>query len=454
MPTQKLDAIRVFLIPRFSYLMQNSSPRVEDLAEFDRAIKFAVKKICRIPLHGGALPYIYSPITKGGLGIPCVTDEYMLYSIVTVYKSLINTDPRMQNFGIERLKRLVQMWSGLDPTPNICGDYLSHRTPVDLDPMYITKYTYMGNISRYRNAVTNLGKLGLKIDAQFSDTFEISLKVTTLDQKLLNFDKNYKGKIFSCLRNIITENYFVQLTENYPNQGRMMKDVAESKYTNQYVRDGRYINSSSFRFVHRARLNLLPIGGTPMGRHLKIAEKCRRCWKEIETLSHILGQCPSNEGLVTQRHNEVLEQIWESCQKIKRDKNVQILKEPLLKTDYGNFQPDLIKIDEQKKTVVIFDLIISSHIAKAFEIKREKYANLAIFYSNKGYTANVMPIVIGQLGTWTIASEPSLEELGFTSQRQTTVIRKMIFTTLNHSKNIYATHLFLPNIHNLKVIKK
>uniref|UniRef100_A0AC34G6P6 Uncharacterized protein n=1 Tax=Panagrolaimus sp. ES5 TaxID=591445 RepID=A0AC34G6P6_9BILA len=396
MPSQKLDAIRVFLIPRFSYLMQNSSPRVEDLAEYDRAISFAVKKICKIHLHGGALPYIYSPISHGGLGIPCVTDEYMLYSIVTVYKSLINKDPRMQSFGIERLKRTVEMWSGLEASPEVCGDYLSHRTPAEIDPFYTPKYTYMGNLSRYRNAVKNLGKLGINFDVQFSDTYDISLKVITPDQKTMIFDQSFKGKIFASLRNIITENYFNQLITKYPNQVRMMHDISQSKLSNQFVRDGRYINSSSFRFVHRARLNLLPIGGTPM--------------------------------------------------------------EPLLKTDYGNFQPDLLKIDEQKKSVVIFDLIISqeakNHLCKAFEIKREKYTNLAISYSNKGYTAKVMPIVLGQLGKWSIESEKAIEELGISSYRQTSIIRKMIITTLNSSKDIYYTHLLLPNIHKLKVVEK
>uniref|UniRef100_A0A914Y6D5 Reverse transcriptase domain-containing protein n=1 Tax=Panagrolaimus superbus TaxID=310955 RepID=A0A914Y6D5_9BILA len=143
MPSQKLDAINVFLVPRFAYFMQNTTPKIEELAEFDRAIAFAVKKICRLPVFGPALSYLYCPINFGGLGISNCVDEYMLQTISTVFKSLTNRDPKMRGFTVARLKRMAKIWSGLEATPEVLSNYLNCQRPEEMDQSKYYQYSHM-----------------------------------------------------------------------------------------------------------------------------------------------------------------------------------------------------------------------------------------------------------------------------------------------------------------------
>uniref|UniRef100_A0A914DGE2 Reverse transcriptase domain-containing protein n=1 Tax=Acrobeloides nanus TaxID=290746 RepID=A0A914DGE2_9BILA len=50
-PWQKVDAIKTFIVTRMAHLIRNGNPFLGDLKELDRAIKYAILTICKLPHH-------------------------------------------------------------------------------------------------------------------------------------------------------------------------------------------------------------------------------------------------------------------------------------------------------------------------------------------------------------------------------------------------------------------
>jgi len=60
-----------------------------------------------------------------------------------------------------------------------------------------------------------------------------------------------------------------------------------------------------WRFIHHARLDLLPVRGKPWVEN----KGCRRCDSEFESLNHILNHCNRAMTNVTKRHEDIVRRI-------------------------------------------------------------------------------------------------------------------------------------------------
>jgi len=91
--------------------------------------------------------------------------------------------------------------------------------------------------------------------------------------------------------------------QSLPSQGKAMKLVSKSKASSHFIRNGtRFVD---WRFVHRARVNLLPTIGKPW----KDETKCRRCDFEFESLAHLLNHCPPALTNIQKRHDDIVRRI-------------------------------------------------------------------------------------------------------------------------------------------------
>ncbi|GIY85225.1 retrovirus-related Pol polyprotein from type-1 retrotransposable element R2 [Caerostris extrusa] len=75
--------------------------------------------------------------------------------------------------------------------------------------------------------------------------------------------------------------------------------------SSHFVADGVYTRFADWRFIHKARLNLVPLNGQPW----KVGNDklCRRCNQWSETLPHVINHC----GIHTpgNRHNAIVERV-------------------------------------------------------------------------------------------------------------------------------------------------
>lgn len=236
--------------------------------------------------------------------------------------------------------------------------------------------------------------------------------------------------------------HIFDLSNSKISQGKMYADIAASPLSNKFVQDGRFCSAKAFRFVHRARLSLLPLGGTPMGSGLKIPLMCRRCSKASETPAHVFATCPMNHGLITRRHDQVLDVVLEVASKTRE---IVLEKEPIVSVNGVDFKPDIICTNKKSNRISIIELTcpiegLTNFLDKKAE-KILKYQPLIQHYAAQGKIASIHPIIVGQLGAWDPANSTALAALGVEGYKATQVARMMIKTSIENSMAILNTHL-------------
>jgi hypothetical protein len=74
-----------------------------------------------------------------------------------------------------------------------------------------------------------------------------------------------------------------------PDQGRAMECVGAHSTSHHFLRNGDFMRFADWRFVHRARLNLVPLNGASSWR---VGDRrCRRCGYITESLAHVTNYC-------------------------------------------------------------------------------------------------------------------------------------------------------------------
>lgn len=93
-----------------------------------------------------------------------------------------------------------------------------------------------------------------------------------------------------------------------PDHGKTQPCSEKSKISGHYLRTGDFIRLGDWRFIRKARLNLLPLNGCKPG-NPKPKQKCRRGDDPFEGLPHVLCHCKSHMQDITARHNNIVAQL-------------------------------------------------------------------------------------------------------------------------------------------------
>ena len=94
----------------------------------------------------------------------------------------------------------------------------------------------------------------------------------------------------------------------------------ECKFANNFMVDKIHLSSSEWTSILKLNVNYANLRGVP-GNNLEKngSSLCRRCSKETETPSHVLGSCPFNSLLITRRHHKIKHIITGLLQKKRFD---------------------------------------------------------------------------------------------------------------------------------------
>lgn len=443
MPSQKIDAIRTFIMPRFSFICHNTSPYVSDFKSLDRAIALTAKQVCNLPIFGTSRLLIHGSVSKGGLGILRSVDEYYLHSISGVFNLLSHPEKELRDLTFYNLTRSVNRWLGRSPENEDLSKFLNVCEDTDFKVLARQTGEYANLFTRYRKAVRYFAGMSIfiNIDLTKSPILRIDCPLTS---QILSFQTYQKKSVYSSLRRMILDNNCAKLATEYPYQGRIMKVIASNNLNNKFTQDNKFCSAKGFRFIHRARLGLLPLGGTPMGKHTGLAPVCRRCKLETETLSHVLGCCPFNKTGIVAKHNLILDLIYNEIIGKGLKKGLVLNKEAPIRIEGKNFIPDLVLINKEKKCVRIIDVACTNEaydgLVETRNRKVLKYRPVQLFYESMGFTANVEGIVVGNLGCWPSLNDSVLNSLFISKRRFATIARKSIQICINESRNIYVTH--------------
>uniref|UniRef100_A0A914EMM8 Reverse transcriptase n=1 Tax=Acrobeloides nanus TaxID=290746 RepID=A0A914EMM8_9BILA len=460
MPWQKLDAIKVFIITRMVYIIRHGDPFLEDLKELDRAIKYSIRTICKLPHLGTPQHYIYGSINKGGLGILSLEEEYHMQSINSISRLGSSPDNKIRTFFDNLLKKGVNKFLGkiqTEATPKEICEFLSGKTSNQFNA-FTTNNESHGLLSRIRRSARALKHKthGFKNFEFFYEKDILMLRIQTADYKDYTLDLRKKQRFYDTLRFLVQKNHIDLLTStNYKSAGNSTKAIQLDAASSNFNKTGQGISISGWRFVHRARLNLHVLNAHP--RHSKEGmeprsedeKRCRRCNHKTENLNHILCHCFQAHGPdITRRHNAVVDRLVEMIPN-KKNKNMEIRLN--MTTGSGNrTRPDILKIDHVEKRAIIIDVACpfereQNSLHEAARRKIQKYSNEASILRGQGYKVYMGAFVVGALGAWYSGNNAALKALGIHKRFHRRLTSTIIGETIEHSKNIFYRHIMGDN---------
>ena len=310
----------------------------------------------------------------------------------------------------------------LYPTPALKSKYLSILPD---DRLINLRYNIQSLWTRVRKSTRNLG-----VEIKFNDNGLPILCTETTGFVL--------AKAASRFLHFHVQDRFASTLLSFPDQGKVGRALTTDTFANgstwQY--NGLNIRFRDWRFIHRARLNCLPVNSVK-SRWSNSCSKCRHCDSD-ETLPHVLCHCLPNMPSILRRHNSIVDRIVNAVQRgtITTDQQVRAANSRL--------RPDII-VEEDNKVVIIDVCCPFDNDAEALrdaeQRKLNKYEGLKQFFIGQGKQCEVFGFVIGALGSWHPANEKVLRELGM-SKRYRSLFRKLCCSdAIQGSTNIYREHL-------------
>ena len=162
---------------------------------------------------------------------------------------------------------------------------------------------------------------------------------------------------------------------------------------------------------------------------------CRKCKSAPESVQHIINGCtPLTQTEYKARHDKVANRLhWELCkanglehaerwyehvpQSCQENENMKLLWDMTFFTDrrLQHNRPDISVFDKIERTWKLIDIAVpfDTNVINSENVKIEKYQDLTFEIERiHGSPAEVIPIIVGSLGTVSSNLKPSLEKLG------------------------------------------
>lgn len=215
-----------------------------------------------------------------------------------------------------------------------------------------------------------------------------------------------------------------------------MECVAAHPASHHFYKSGDFTRFADWRFIHRARLNLVPLNGSSSWRAGE--RKCRRCGYITESLAHVVDHCMRYTSLYMARHNAIVARI-----KVASALRFDLLSENQVIGTQG-LRPDLVLRRGNKIFIVDVTIPFDNRMA-AFEAaaveKRTKYEELrSELAASHNAEVVVVPFIVGALGSWDPVNDPFLRSL--CSRSYAALFRKLcVSDVIGFSRDIYIEHI-------------
>ena len=280
-PWQKLDAIRTFVQPCLTFALRAGEPEKASLIKYRRKIIEVVRNICNLPSRA-TQHIIFATAKAGGLAPQDPTLEADIQTIVQAIKMLSSTDPVVANIAKAELRQSVRFAARANPDTTLINDFLSGSTQGNFHPDRI-RYRTHSLWTRARKACRNLR---VKFEVPDYDPPSIVLESGcryTAKDTCLQLHRMIQQRATSRLLDL-------------PDKGKVARAlVADSSGTlSSWIYNGLNLRFSDWRFIHRARLNVIPTNQNINRWANDENPMCRVCNTDPETLPHILCHCPTS----------------------------------------------------------------------------------------------------------------------------------------------------------------
>lgn len=422
-PWQRLDAIKTFLYPALHHLMRTGTVGKTEWARLDEALRPLIKQTLYLP-PGASNDYIYGSSRAGACGIPCAAETSDVCRVDSVFKLLTSRDPEVARMALDDLMGIVKA-----------------RLRRDCDLPDAELYLSGHNEGDFRMPATQLRSVwteGRKASGRLNVAWELGPEGASITVGSQVITPRGRSKVMHSLRFQLAQLKDARL-HALPNQGKVMECVAADPAGSHFIRTGLYTRFADWRFIHRARLNLLPLNGAQPWRRGS-DQRCRRCGFASETLPHVLNHCMRQSQAITQRHNNVVERVKKASAG-----RFTLVSENAAVGD-TQLRPDLVLVRGEEAVVVDVCIPFENRkeaLVQARRTKEEKYRPVIDHLRRRYQRVTVEAVVVGALGSWDPANDRFLKKL--CSRSYLKRMKQMAASdTIRASRDIYAAHIAGP----------
>lgn len=426
-PWQKFDALRGFIVPQISFHLLHGSVPKAPLIELDKQIKRCAKRWLNVPQRASN-EILYLGFDQGGQSLLPLS---LLADVSTVSHAaalLHSKDASVADLSLRSAREVAGLRAKKKVTAAQLADYLSGQT----DGIYRTPTSDVNSIWTSARAATR--RLSATVPVGWYSNPRGGLFVSLNGSPLS--PQSTQQRLTTAIRDS-----FLASLQKKRDQGSSYRTPGDPFLSNFFVRDGKFLRFTDWRFIHRGRLNLLPVNGARRF-DPNCDKRCRRCGAPNETLNHVLSSCVPNLPEIRKRHDFLHARLRKALVdkpgvEIRHDRTVD---------GCNSLRPDIVRIDTVQKHVVITDIHCpfdndTDCIERANETKRVKYEPVIRSYEEQGFSVEFRPLVVTALGRWWRGSCDALKSLKI-SPHYAELLRKLLVTdAIRGSRNVYVTHM-------------
>lgn len=424
-PWQKTEAINVFILPQLDFLLKTAIVQKTPLTKLDKIIKRTVKSWMNLPQRASP-ELLYLHHKDGGANILPLNAFSDICLIVHAYKLLNSKDKSVSSLSNNILEEVVLKKLNRSPTVDDLAQYLTgslsgdfRRDGGDISSIW----------SRARLACRRIAQVVNVKWINDNNTLKVTIGTKT------SFPRSLERQLKTALRT-----YYLKQILAKPDQGKVLEVSSKWSNSNHFLRAGNFIRFADWRFIHRARLDVVPLNGN---RRFGTGDKrCRRCGYSNETLPHVLNHCKPHQRAATLRHDNVQKRfvaaIPSTLGTIQTNRTVT--------GSNSNLRPDIVISNNTTKQITIIDVTVpfENRYESFREARREKvrkYRQLADELRAKGFTVYLDALIVGTLGSWDPANEQVLRHCKINRKYAGLMRKLMISDTIRWSRDIYVEHV-------------
>ncbi|EDW88534.1 uncharacterized protein Dyak_GE18776 [Drosophila yakuba] len=433
-PWQKIDAARTFVAPKLDFVLRSGATLRAPLRHLDTVIKKHIKKWLYLPQRASA-EVVYTPLKKGGAGILPSSILADVLTIAQAHRMVSCPGEVVSRIASEGLREAVKRKINREPS----GDEMAHFLSGSTLSGETASFGDAGFWSRVRMATkTQAVHLGVRWAWRGG---ELLVESRGQRNRPVATDSNSRSQLIQRLR-CAAQDEFLTILINKPDQGKVAKLSTLTPVSNAFMRDGSFTRFADWRFIHRARLGVLPVNGAI--RWGSGDKRCRVCGYQLESVPHVLCHCMHHSNAMQQRHNAVMDRLAKAGSRLGTPR-VNCRVEGVAE-DMAALRPDLVWRDERSRKIVIVDVTVPfENGAEAFDNargeKEEKYRPLAEALRAMGYQVKLEAFIVGALGSWDPKNERVLKTLGVSRFYAGLMRRLMVADTIRWSRDIYVEHV-------------
>jgi hypothetical protein len=303
--SQKINAVKTFVIPQLDFYLMNGQTRVKDLQEVD----VEIRRIINETLKGPRLPidYYYTNWKDGGASMICLEERKEVMTISNLAHLLCSKDPAtrdwmMSDINEEVRKRKIETTDYRQRFLNWIEDD-KHQLQADgrrFDSLIIRAYRASRKLQIGVHYIEETTQFLIE-NFQRSDEDEAEEGVEQIQpNKFLAPAKQVASLLMRILQSRHRDNL-----QSLALRGHSFDSLQNSRYSNFFIGNCKAPTSDALvKFVVRARTNSLPTKAILLKAGKVQDDHCSKCRKP-ESLSHILNGCRSRFQHMTFRHNSV-----------------------------------------------------------------------------------------------------------------------------------------------------